>query len=63
MTNTNKTIVFTLLASLVWAILFIASAKIFKGNPAKEWIQAVLYGFGVFLMFLPVTMRSRSRCC
>jgi hypothetical protein len=28
--------------SLVWAFAFIATAFFFKGNPAKDWIEAAL---------------------
>lgn len=63
MTTKNKQIMLTLLGSLVWAVLFIASAKFLKGEPAKVWVQAVLYGLGFFVMYFPLMMRSRSRSC
>ena len=36
-----------ILWSMVWAIAFIASAIVFKGNPEKEWIQAALFVVGL----------------
>jgi hypothetical protein len=41
----------TIIASLVFAVLFIASAWLLKGNPAKDWIQAGLYGVGFYFIF------------
>lgn len=32
-----------ILWSLVWALAFIASAYIFKGNPVKDWVQSGLF--------------------
>jgi hypothetical protein len=29
--------------STAWALALIASAILLKGNPAKEWVQAVLF--------------------
>lgn len=29
--------------SLVWAFALIATAFLFKGNPVKDWIEAVLF--------------------
>lgn len=63
MTTSTKRIILTLLVTSAWAIVFIASAKLLKGNPAKDLVQAVLYGLGFILMFLPATMRSKSQCC
>jgi hypothetical protein len=31
-----------ILWSLVWAFALIAAAYIFKGNPAKDWIESAL---------------------
>ena len=32
-----------LLWSTVWALALIASAIVLKHNPAKEWVQAILF--------------------
>jgi len=32
----------TIVWSLVWACAIIATAFLFKGNPAKDWIEAAL---------------------
>ena len=63
MKTPTKQIIITLIVTLLWSIIFIASARLLKGNPAKELVQGALYGLGFFLMFLPVTMRSKSRSC
>jgi hypothetical protein len=48
--------------SLAWAIAFILSAMLFKGNPVKEWIQAALFvGALTFLLFKSQTL-ARPRC-
>jgi hypothetical protein len=44
MTNTAQIKLTTVvLWSTVWALALIASAIFLKGNPAKEWVQAVLF--------------------
>jgi len=44
MTNpTQRSLVSIILWSTVWALALIASAIVLKGNPAKEWVQAVLF--------------------
>jgi uncharacterized membrane protein YbhN (UPF0104 family) len=32
-----------ILWSLVWAFALIATAFLFKGNPAKDWIESALF--------------------
>jgi len=44
MTNTSHRSTTTIvLWSTAWALAIIASAIVLKGNPAKEWVQAVLF--------------------
>jgi len=44
MTNTSHRAATTIvLWSTAWALAIIASAIVLKGNPAKEWVQAVLF--------------------
>lgn len=44
MTNTTeRNIVRIILWSTVWALALITSAIALKSNPAKEWVQAVLF--------------------
>jgi len=44
MTNTAQMKMTTVvLWSTAWAVALIASAILLKGNPAKEWVQAVLF--------------------
>lgn len=45
-----------LLGSIVWAVALIASAALFKGNPAKEWIQSTL-----FIVALTLTLFQSHR--
>jgi uncharacterized membrane protein YbhN (UPF0104 family) len=43
-----------LIGSLVWAFAFIATAFLFKGNSAKDWIEAGLFiGALTFLVWKP----------
>ena len=41
--TTQRNLVRIVLWSTAWALALIASAIVLKGNPAKEWIQAVLF--------------------
>ena len=44
MTNTApRNLTSTVLWSTAWALALIASAIVLKGNPAKDWVQAVLF--------------------
>ena len=44
MTNiTQRSMTKIVLWSTAWALALIASAILLKGNPAKEWVQAVLF--------------------
>jgi len=44
MTNTApRNMITIILWSSAWALAMIASAIVLKGNPAKEWVQAVLF--------------------
>jgi hypothetical protein len=40
-----------IIAALIFAALFIASAWLLKGNPAKDWVQSGLYGVGFYFLF------------
>jgi hypothetical protein len=40
-----------ILAALVFAVLFIASAWLLKGNTIKDWVQSGLYGVGFYFLF------------
>jgi len=40
--NSKRLATSTILWSLVWALAIIATAFLFKGNPAKDWIEAGL---------------------
>ena len=45
-----------------WALVFIASAILFKGNPLKDWIQAALF-IGALTFWLWQSQRlARHRC-
>jgi len=44
MTNiSHRSTTTIVLWSTAWALAIIASAIVLKGNPAKEWVQAVLF--------------------
>jgi hypothetical protein len=48
--------------AIAWAIAIILSAILFKGNPAKEWIQAALFiGALTFLLYKSQAL-ARPRC-
>jgi hypothetical protein len=48
MTAGRKKLVIT---GIVWALAFIGSAIFLKGNPLKEWVQAVLFIAGMPFWF------------
>lgn len=44
MTNiTQRSMTSIVLWSTAWALALTASAILLKGNPAKEWVQAILF--------------------
>jgi len=44
----------TIVWSLVWAFAIIATAFLFKGNPAKDWIEAgLIIGALTFVVLKP----------
>ena len=51
-----------ILLALAWAFAFMASAIIFKGQPAKEWIQAALFIVGMSFWLSPLLFTARPRC-
>jgi uncharacterized membrane protein YbhN (UPF0104 family) len=60
MTPDSKTHVTSLIIwSLVWAFTLIATAFVFKGNPVKGWIEAVLF-IGALTFWL---WKSRQLVC
>ena len=60
-TNSNKQRVQVILWSLVWAFGLTAAAFLFKGNPAKYWIDAALFvGATTYLMW---NYERRTRRC
>ena len=62
MKTSKNQIAMMILLAIVWALAFIATAIIFKGNPAKEWIQAALYIVGMSIWLWPVLFTARPRC-
>ena len=62
MKTTKKRMTMLILLALVWALAFIGSAIVFKGNPIKEWIQAALFIVGMSFWLWPVLRVSQPRC-
>jgi hypothetical protein len=62
MKTSKKQITVMVLLALVWALAFMASAIVFKGNPMKEWIQAALYIVGMSFWLWPVLFARHPRC-
>ena len=62
MKTSKNQIAMMILLAIVWALAFIATAIIFKGNPVKEWIDAALYIVGMSLWLWPVLLTRRPRC-
>ena len=52
----------TVLWAVAWALAFIASAILFKGNPAKDWIQSVLFIVGVTSWLWQSQRAARPLC-
>ena len=51
-----------ILWSIIWALAIIASAILFKGSPAKDWIQSALF-IGAITGWLWQSQRpARPRC-
>jgi hypothetical protein len=48
-------------AALIFAAMIIASAYFLKGNPAREWVNAIIYGMGAYYWFRYLTVRDK-RC-
>ena len=50
-----------IIAALVFAVLLIASAYFLKGNSAKVWVQALIYGLGFYFVFR-YSIASPKKC-
>ena len=50
-----------IIGALIFSVVLIASAYFLKGNPAKDWVQAVIYGVG-FYFFFRYTMALPKKC-
>lgn len=48
--------------AIAWALTFIASAILFKGNPIKDWIQGILFIVGMTLWLWKSQRLARPRC-
>jgi len=46
---------------VVWALAFIGSAFFLRGNPAKDWIQSVLFVVGVTIWLWHSQRQARLR--
>jgi cation transport ATPase len=62
MKTTKKRLMMLIVLALVWALAFIGSAIVFKGNPIKDWIQAALFIVGMSFWLWPVLLVLRPRC-
>jgi len=48
--------------SLVWALAIIATAFLFKGNPAKDWIEAgLIIGALTFVVLKPKRLSASAK--
>ena len=59
MDKRQKTIL--VLWALIWALVLIGSAFVFKGNPIKDWIQLVLLVVGVTVWLWLWQSRRQAR--
>jgi len=50
MTGSKKYRISQILWSLVWAFAFIATAFLFKGNPAVYWIESAIFVGAIFCL-------------
>ena len=48
--------------AVVWALAFIASAILFKGHPAKDWVQSALFVGAVTVWLWQSRWFARPRC-
>ena len=63
MTTTSKRRMTTVLRwSVAWALALIASAILFKGNPAKDWIQSALFVGAITVWLWQSRQVARPRC-
>jgi uncharacterized membrane protein YbhN (UPF0104 family) len=63
MTSSSQRHIATLvLWSIAWALALIASAILFKGHPAKDWIQSALFTGAVTFWLWQSRRPARARC-
>jgi uncharacterized membrane protein YbjE (DUF340 family) len=62
MATTSKQEMTTVLWAFAWGLVFIASAFLFKGNPAKDWIQSLLFVVGVTIWLWQSRRVARPLC-
>jgi drug/metabolite transporter (DMT)-like permease len=63
MATTKRQTTTLVLWAVIWALALIGSAFFFKGNPAKDWIQSILFvgGITVWLWFWQSRRPNRLR--
>lgn len=49
------------LFAIIWALALIASAFLFKGNPAKDWIQSIIFVVGITVWLWQSRRAARLR--
>jgi membrane protein DedA with SNARE-associated domain len=60
-TNPKKYGMSLILGSLVWALALVAAAYIFRGNPAKDWIESALVIGAITYLMWNYERRRRRR--
>jgi membrane protein DedA with SNARE-associated domain len=60
-TNPEKYGMSLILGSLVWALALVAAAYIFRGNPAKDWIESALVIGAITYLMWNYERRRRRR--
>ena len=50
-----------IIGALIFSTVLIASAYFLKGSPAKDWVQTVIYGVGIYFFFR-YSIASHKKC-
>jgi hypothetical protein len=61
-TASKKHVTTLVLWAIVWALAIIASAILFKGNPAKDWLQAALFIGAITFWLWQSRILAHRRC-
>ncbi|MDP9268040.1 MAG: hypothetical protein M3P27_06895 [Acidobacteriota bacterium] len=61
--SVNKRTTSLILWSVFWAVLLISAAFLLKGNPARNWVESVIFTVAMASLILMGLLSNRRNAC